>query len=444
MAAPRTQYARSGDVHLAYQVIGHGPRDIVFVLDWASHLEALWDHGFVAELVTTLAQFGRVLWFDMRGIGLSDRVAHESVAAEEWMDDVGAVMDAAESRRAVLIAHGHAAQMALLFAATYPERVTSVVVVNGFARLSRADDYPAGMPAAAQEAVLSGIEAGWGTGALGYVLGPSVIDQPGMQDWYGKVERYAASPGTALAKMRAVFDLDVRNVLPLIATPTLVVHNRGDQYIRPAHGRYLAEHIPGARLLELDSPDHWPLPDPELVGAIEEFVTGSRGTASDADRFLATVLVVDVVASTEHVIELGDRRWGPVLDRFEDTVQRALATYRGDLVNLAGDGVLATFDGPARAIRCACYVRDSVQANGLAVRCGLHAGEVLRRSGDVAGIAVHIGARVSAAADPGEVLVTRTVRDLVAGSGIGFADRGEHELKGLPERWPLYSVTGAA
>jgi class 3 adenylate cyclase len=442
VARPRTLYARSGDVHLAYQAIGEGPRDVVLVLDWASHLEVVWEQGFVQEFIYALNRFARVLWFDMRGIGLSDRVAEEAVAAEDWMEDVGAVMDAAGSERATILAHGHAAQMALLFAATHPDRLESLVLLNGFARLSRADDYPAGMPATVHESVLAGIDEHWGTGAMAMLLGPSIVSRPGVRDWYGRVERNAAGPGTALAKMRAILELDVREVVPLVAAPALVVQNRDDMLVRAGHGRYLAEHLPNARLLERTSADHWPLPDPDLLGAIEEFVTGTRSADEDADRVLATVLFVDVAGSTERVSELGDRRWRTLLERFEETVQQALDAHRGELMNRAGDGVLATFDGPARAIRCAWQIRDSLRQSGLDVHCGLHAGEVTRRDGDVAGMTVHIGARVSSVAGPGEVLVTRTVRDLVAGSGIAFDDRGVHDLKGVPEQWSLYAASG--
>ncbi len=442
MPAPRTQYARSGDVHLAYQVIGEGPRDIVLVLDWASHLEALWEQPLVAEVISALNRFARVIWFDMRGVGLSDRVVDAAVAAEEWLEDVSAVMNAAGSERATIVAHGHAVQLALLFAATHPERLDSLVLINGFARLLRSDDYPAGMPPEARDSVLAGIETEWGTGRLAMVLAPSVASQPGVKEWYGRVERYAASPGTALAKMRAISELDVRRVLPLVAAPTLVVHNRGDWFIRAGHGRYLAEHIAGAHLLERDSADHWPIGDADLLGAIEEFVVGSRSEDTDVDRFLATVLFVDVAGSTERVSEIGDRSWDALLGRFETIVGRVLSDHRGELVNTAGDGLLATFDGPARGIRCAWSLRDSLKQTGLEVRSGIHTGELTRRNGGVAGIAVHIGARVSALAEPGEVLVTRTVRDLVAGSGIVFEDRGEHALKGVADRWALYAARG--
>ncbi len=316
------------------------------------------------------------------------------------------------------------------------------MLLNGFARLLRADDYPAGMPPEAREAALAAIQEHWGTCKLAKLLARSVAGRPGVEEWYGRVERNAASPGRALAKMRAIFELDVRHVLPLVTAPTLVVQNTDDWFVRAGHGRYLAEQIAGARLLERESADHWPVADTELVGAIEEFLVGSRSEETDLDRFLATVLFVDVAGSTERVSEVGDASWQGLLDRFEDTVQRALTTHRGELVSTAGDGAFATFDGPARGIRCAWSIRDALRQSGLDVRSGLHTGEVTRRDDSVAGIAVHIGARVSGLAEPGEVLVTRTVRDLVAGSGIAFDERGEHTLKGVPERWSLYAARG--
>jgi class 3 adenylate cyclase len=441
VALARTQYARSGDADIAYQVLGDGARDLVLVLDWASHLEVLGEQPLMEEFLLSLARLGRVLIFDMRGIGMSDPVPGGVAAPEEWVEDVAAVMDSVGSERATLIAQGHATQMALMAAATHPDRISSLVLYNGFARLARDEDYPAGVPPRAQADVLRMLEATWGTGELATVLAPSVASRPGVVEWWARAERFAGTPRTALAKARAIGELDVRDVLPLVTVPTLVLHSAHNTYIRVAHGRYLAEHLAGAELVELDSADHWPLPNSELLGAIEEFLTGSRTDEHDADRVLATVLFVDVVGSTERATEVGDESWRRLLDHFVDTARDVLVAYQGRLEDTAGDGLLATFDGPARAVRCARRLRDDIRRSGLEVRCGLHTGEVTRRPDGVAGIAVHIGARVGALAEPGEVLVTRTVRDLVAGSGIGFEERGEHALKGVEDTWALYAAT---
>ena len=441
MALARTQYARSGDVDIAYQVIGDGPRDIVVALDWGSHLEALVEQPFIAEWFSGLSRFARVLWFDMRGVGMSGPMI-EGSPLEGWTHDLVAVMEAAGSASASLVSHGHGSQLAVVAAAAHPERVTSLVIVNGFARFARADDYPAGLPDRMHEPYLDAIETQWGTGVHAVGLGPSVVHRPGVTEWWARVERYGATPREARAQLETILALDVRNVLPLVEAPTLVVHSRDNVFVPIGHGRYLAEHIRGARLLERDSADHWPIPDPDLIGAIEEFVTGSRAATGDPDRVLATVLFVDVAGSTEYAAEVGDRTWGVALERFEQTVRTTLGAFEGALESAAGDGILATFDGPARGIRCAWRLRDALRLNGLDVRCGLHTGEVTRRPDGVAGIAVHIGARVSALAEPGEVLVTRTVRDLVAGSGILFDERGEHELKGVPDTWALYAAVG--
>ena len=442
MAPPRTQYVTSGKVQLAYQVFGEGERELVLVFDWASHLEVIWEQPLIVDLFDVLGRLGRVLWFDMRGLGLSDPVPGGVLAPEDWVDDVAAVMDAAGFRQATLIAQGHAAQFALMAAATHPERISGLILYNGFARLTRDDDYPAGMPAEVQDAVVEQITTLWGSGALAHVLAPSIANRPGVVDWWGRVERFAGTPRMAVSKARTVAELDLRDVLPLVTAPTLLVHSRDNAFIRVGHSRYLADRISGARLVEIDSADHVPLPHPELLGAIQEFVAGSRAAVVDADRVLATILVVDVVGSTERVSELGDQRWRGVRDRFEEVVRQGLVAHGGELVDVAGDGVLATFDGPARAIRCASSVRDALTLHGLAVRSGLHTGEISRRGEAISGIAVHIGARVGALAAPGEVLVTRTVRDLVAGSGIAFEERGEHELKGVPDRWALYAAVG--
>jgi class 3 adenylate cyclase len=441
VALAQTQYVRSAGTDIAYQVLGDGPRDVVVALDWASHLEVLPEQPFIAEWFTSLARFGRVIWFDMRGVGMSGPLMEES-PIEAWMHDLVAVMDAAGSTRASLVAHGYGAMLALAAVATHPERVDSLVIVNGYARFSRAEDYPAGVPERMHEAYLDAIERQWGTGVHALGLGPSVAHRPGVTEWWGKVERYGACPQVARSQLEAILALDLRDALPVVAVPTLVVHSRDNMFARVGHGRYLAEHIAGARLLERDSADHWPLPEPDLVGSIEEFVTGSRTSGSDTDRVLATVLFADVVGSTEFAAEAGDHTWRAALERFERVVATVLAAFDGTLESTAGDGILATVDGPARAIRCASRIREEMRHSGFDVRCGIHTGEVTRRSEGIAGLGVHIGARVSALAEPGEILVTRTVRDLVVGSGIAFEERGEHELKGVPDAWVLYAAVG--
>ena len=441
MALARTQYVRSGDADIAYQVLGDGSHDVVVVLDWASHLEALVEQPFFAEWFTSLARFSRVLWLGTRGVGMSGPV-DEGRPIESWMHDLVTVMDAAGFERASLVAHGLGAQVALMAAAVHPERVDSLVVVNGYTRFARAADYPAGLPEHMHEPYLDALERQWGTGVHALGLGPSVAQRPGVLEWWARVERFGATPRVARSQLETILSLDVRDVLPQVEVPTLVIHSRDNVFVRVGHGRYLAEHMADARYIERDSADHWPVPDPDLVGTIEEFITGSSGGAGDWDRVLATVLFVDVVGSTAFAAELGDQTWRFALERFEQVVGTALAAFEGKLEDTAGDGILATFDGPTRAIRCARRIRDEARLSGLEVRCGLHVGEVTRRNGGVAGIAVHIGARVSALAEPGEVLVTRAVRDAVVGAGIAFEQRGEHELKGVPECWPLYAASG--
>ena len=441
MALARTQYVRSGDADIAYQVLGDGPRDVVVVLDWASHLEALVEQPFIAEWFTSLARFSRVLWLGTRGVGMSGpperREPDHELDARSVHGHGRRRLRTSEPRRPRTRgadgSHGRA---------THPERVDSLVVVNGYTRFARADDYPAGLPEHMHEQYLDALERQWGTGVHALGLGPSVVHRPGVVDWWARVERFGATPRVARAQLERILALDVRDLLPLVEVPTLVIHSRDNVFVRVGRGRYLAEQIDGARYIERDSADHWPVPDPDLVDMIEEFITGSSSGAGDWDRVLATVLLVDVVGSTAFAAELGDRTLRVALERFEQVVRTALAAFDGRLEDTAGDGILATFDGSTRAIRCARRIRDEARLSGLDVRCGLHAGEITRRPGGVAGIVVHIGARVSALAEPGEVLVTRTVRDLVAGSGTVFEERGEHELKGVPETWALYAATG--
>lgn len=438
MALAPTQYVRSGDVDIAYQVIGEGPHDIVVVLDWASHLEVMVEQPFIADWFTSLARFARVLWLGTPGVGMSGPLSESPL--ETWMHDLFAVMDAAGFERASVVAHGLGLQMVAIAASSHPERFESIVVVNGYARFARDDDYPAGLPEHMHEPYLDALERQWGTGVHALGLGPSVVHRPGVVEWWGRVERFGATPRVARAQLEVVLGLDVRGVLPLLDVPTLVIHNRDNVFARVGHGRYLAEHISGARYVERDGADHWPVPEADLIGAIEEFITGSRSGLAHADRTLAAVLFVDVVGSTEFAAEVGDRTWRVALERFEQLVGTALAAFEGTLENTAGDGILATFDSPTRAIGCARRIRDEALNSSLDVRCGVHAGEIARRADGVSGLAVHIGARVSALGEPGEVLVTQTVRDLVVGSGLTFEERGEHQLKGVPHTWALYAA----
>jgi pimeloyl-ACP methyl ester carboxylesterase len=435
---PKTRYVRSGDVHIAYQVVGDGPTDLVYVPSWISQIEHYWDEPAVARYFNRIASFSRLIMFDRRGVGLSDPVAG-TPTLEEQMDDVVAVMDAAGSARAAVFAWLEGGAMAALFAATHPERTRALALYEAMPRMSWAPDYDWPPTREQREEAL---KAPWGDGTRIIGLAPSAASDPRLVEWFGRLERLAASPGTAAKLMMLNAEVDVRAVLPSITVPTLVLHREGDRFIDIRHSRYLAEHIPGARYVELPGAEVFSFGSEgdQLLDEIEEFLTGAR-QAPHLERVLCTVLFADIVDSTRTAAELGDRRWRDVLASIEASVMRELAQHRGRAVKTLGDGFLATFDGPARGIRCAAAIRDSIRTQfGLEVRSGLHTGEVEMIAGDVGGIAVHIGARVGAHAIPGEVLVSGTVKDLVVGSGIAFEDRGEHELRGVPGQWRLWAV----
>jgi len=440
-----TRYAKTPDgLHVAYSVLGDGPFDLVFISDWRSHVEVITEEPSAARFFERLASFSRLIWFDKRGTGLSDPVALAALPSlEDWMDDVRVVLDAVGSERAALLGSTGGGPMAILFAATHPDRTQALVLANTFARLTQADDYLSGIPAHVRDRLLPGLAEHWGTGAILTLTSPLAASDEHLRTWWGRFERLAASPGAAFAMQRAVFELDVRSVLPTLAVPTLVVHRRDLRFIRVEHGRYLAEHIPGATYVELPGGEQlFFVGSDDLLDEIESFLTGHR-RGSEPDRVLATVLFTDIVGSTEHAVQVGDRRWRDVLDRYDAMADRQLERFRGRLIKTTGDGTLATFDGPARAVRCAFAIREAVRRLGLEVRCGLHTGEIEARGGDIGGLAVHIGQRISAGARSGEVLVSRTVVDLVAGSGIEFEDRGDHELKGVPGKWQLSAVKSA-
>ena len=440
MSSP-IRYADSGGLQIAYQVVGSGPLDVVFAFDWAANLELLWENPQTERFLRRFTNYARLILFDMRGIGLSDPV-EGLPPIEAWMEDVRNVMNAVGSERAALVGHGHAGQLCMLVAATHPEHTQALVTVNSYARLARAPDYPWGLPPGAQRATLKAIEAAWGTGAMMSSLTPSSPDLAHITGWLARLERATGSPRRAALKQRLIFDVDVRDVLATITVPTLVVQARGNRWIRPGHGQYLAERIPGARYLECPGDGHWPWVSEEaevFMDEVEEFLTGARRSA-ELDRFLTTVAFTDIVGSTEIASGVGDRRWRDLLEVHESVARREIEVARGRLVKLTGDGLVATFDGPARAIRCVESIAQLLGAVGLRIRAGLHTGEVELLGDDIGGIAVHIAARLAGLSGPGEVLVSSTVKDLVVGSGITFEDRGGHALKGVPDEWRVFAA----
>lgn len=438
MEAP-VRYARSGDVHIAYRIFGEGPRDIVLVPGTLSHVELYWELPTNEYLLKRLTSFARVIVFDKRGQGLSDRVAEMTL--EERIGDVRAVMDAAGSQQATIYGWSEGGTMSLTFAATYPERTSGLVLFGSYASI-KAD--PWAVAPERFERLLQGFATHWGEGVLVGINAPSRRNDEAFVQWFGRLERAAASPGAILALMRANQEIDVRHLLPSIHVPALIVHRVGDSLVPVEAGRYLAEHIPGAKYVELPGVDHMmqaldrDLLD-FLLDEVEEFITGAHHRP-EPDRMLTTVMFADIVTSTELAAELGDRRWLELLESYYSVARNELTAFRGREVDTAGDGFFATFDGPARAIRCACSMRDRVRPLGIKVRVGLHTGECELLGDRVGGIALHIGARVASTASPGEILVSSTVRDLVAGSGLRFADRGAHSLKGVPGEWRLFAV----
>ena len=443
--APETRYARSGDVNIAYQVTTERLRDLVYVPGWVSNIELMWEEPAMARFLERLASFSRLILFDKRGTGLSDRVSNNELPTlEQRMDDVRAVLEAVGSERAALFGHSEGGNMCVLFAATYPERTTALITLGCFAkRLDPDDDYPWAPAAEHREESAADVERHWGR------LRPEDVEyyapsRVGDAQFVRHLERYfrrAASPGAAAALLRMNAYIDVREVLPTIRVPTLVLHRAGDHDVNVAEGRYLASKIPGAKFVELAGADHWiSAGDTDAIAdEIEEFLTGTRPTL-ESDRVLATVLFTDIVGSTERTAELGDRRWRDLLGAHDAAVRRELERFRGREVDTAGDGFLATFDGPARAVRCAISAGEAVRELGLEIRAGIHTGECELDGRKIRGIAVHTGARIASLAGSGEVLISHTVKDLVAGSGLEFEDRGVYELKGVPGEWRLYAA----
>jgi class 3 adenylate cyclase len=435
------RYAKSGDLHIAYTVQGEGPTDLVWVPPWISQVEYLWAEPSLERVMARLTGFARVITFVRRGSGLSDPL-FGAPTLEDQMDDVLAVMDAAGSSEAAICGTLEGGPMASLFAATFPERTSALVLYAAFARATWAPDYEWAWPAEQRDAHMDELVAHWGEGWVTGSVAPSQQSDPNFMEWAGRLERLAASPGTIRRIFKLIGEFDVRDVLPSIRVPTLVMHRTEDSFLKVEHSRYIASKIPGARYVELEGGDNmFSIGDSDgLLGEIEEFLTGTRHER-EPDRMLATVMFTDIVDSTRRAAEMGDRGWRFLLERHDTLFRQALERHRGREVKRTGDGFMATFDGPARAIRCAASVAEAMGSLGLEVRAGLHTGELEVMDGDLGGLAVHIASRVMSCAAPNEVLVSGTVKDLVVGSGIDFEDRGERELRGVPGEWRLYAVS---
>jgi pimeloyl-ACP methyl ester carboxylesterase len=440
---PETRYAHSGDIEIAYQTLGDDPIDLVYVAGAITHLDVMWEDPSYRRFFERLASFSRLILFDKRGMGLSDRVRIATL--EERMDDVRAVMDAAGSERAVLLGVSEGGPMSILFAATYPERTRALILCGAEVKEERTEDWPWGENTDDEfEEIMSQVDERWGKGLGIWTIAPSTSGDEAVRRWWGRVQTNAMTPGAAVEFMRMGQGIDVRHVLPAVSAPTLVIHRVDDGVCHIENGRYEAAHIAGAKYVELPGADHAPWVNGEdILAEIQDFLTGAREPA-EPDRVLATVLFTDLVGSTEQVTQMGDRRWRELVERHHAAVRGELARFRGREIDTAGDGFLVAFDGPARAIRCALSIIESLRPLGLQVRAGLHTGECEIMGEKLVGIAVHTGARVAAAAHGSEIIVSRTVKDLVAGSGIDFEERGLHSLKGMPGQWELYAVAGAS
>jgi class 3 adenylate cyclase/pimeloyl-ACP methyl ester carboxylesterase len=438
---PETEYAKIGEQLIGYQVAGEGP-DLVYVTGLGmSHLEMRWEFAPMARHLERLASFSRLISFDRRGFGISDPVPSGVLTWEEWADDLRAVMDAAGSERAFILGENDAGPTALIFAASFPERVAGLIVLNGGAKYRASDDFPAGISPDQAELLTTAIEDGWGGETLTAFAIPSLADDRAALRWGAKFLRSITTPRGAREQFRYVLDLDVRHVLPAIHLPALIMNRVNHTFVPIGIGLDLAAHIEGARFVELPGADVWSFTagSEEIVDHVQEFVTGAKPTA-EIDRVLATVLFTDIVGSTTRAADLGDKRWKELLDRHDEITRSQVERFGGRVVKTTGDGALATFDSPGRAIKAATELAVLLRGVGINVRAGLHTGEVERRGDDVGGIAVHIGARVMGEAESGEVLCSRTVRDLVVGSGLNFVDRGVRALKGVPDEWQLFAV----
>jgi class 3 adenylate cyclase len=440
-----TRYARGEEGYVAYQAFGSGPPDLLFITNWMRNVDVMWEEPGLAHYLQRLASFARVICYDKRGSGVSDPVPLAALPTiEQWVDDARAALDAAGVERAALLGDTEGGPMAMVFAATHPERVSTLVLVNSFARFLRDDDYPIGMPLNTWTKLVDRYEQHWGsTAEILDLTAPSAASDGAFRRWFTRYQRLAMSKGSAATQYRWITQLDVRSVLSSIHVPTLVIGRSGGRHHRPEFARYLAQRIPGARYVELPGCDTYPFQAGDsaaVLDQVEEFLTGARPTAVTRDRVLATVLMTDIVDSTGRAAALGDAAWRELRGDHDRIVREHLVRFRGREIDHAGDGFLATFDGPARAVTCAARLTQALRGLDLSIRAGIHTGEVEVLGSGITGLGVHIAARVMAHADAGRTLVSGTVRDLVAGSGIGFAERGAHELKGVPGCWSLFEV----
>ena len=444
MDKPRYKYVENAaGLNISYLTLGRASPDIVWMPNFTGRLDAVWLNPINRRFLSRLASIGRLLTFDTSGTGGSDPIAPDQLPTmEQWMDDIRAVMDAEGSERATLFAMDSAGSLAMVFAATHPDRVSSLILTNSYARLERDDDYPFGYSPEQKQSGVDWWLKRWGTGLQLELTGPSVAGDEDYRDWMAFIERASSPKRMWRAVFEMIASIDVRDVLPAIRVPTLVIHRAGDRWIRPEMGRYLADQISGARFVEVPGEDHYPwLGDTEpILQEVRTFVTGAQGPAAEDDRSLATLLFTDIVGSTSHAAELGDAQWRNLLDRHDDAVRGALQRFRGREIKTTGDGFFASFDGPARAVRCARVVTDAARELGMEVRAGLHTGEVEARGSDVTGLSVHLAARVAALAGPGQIFVSQTVKDLTIGSGLLFEERGAHTLKGIPGQWQVYEL----
>lgn len=437
---PETHYTLSDGVNIAYQVVGDGPIDLVLVPGWVSNIEVFWEEPKVSRFLRRLAEFSRLILFDKRGTGLSDR-GTDTPTLEERMDDVRAVMDTVGSQQTALLGYSEGGPMCAMFAATYPERTIGLIMIGSYARRTRMPDYPFGPTPAERDKFIDSLALDWPNDSLLDERAPSAVGDARFASWWTRFLRMGASPGAAAALTRANSEIDVRHVLPTIQVPALVLHAKGDRVIEVGEGRHIADNIPGAKFIEIDSDDHlpWLVGADDILRSIEEFLTGERSKRV-RERVLSTIMFTDIVGSTQMAAKRGDRDWRDLREAHDSLIRRELASFNGTEINTTGDGFVMAFDGPARAVRCAGAVRETVTGIGIKIRAGIHTGECELVRGEYSGMALHIAARIADLAPSREIIVSRTVKDLVAGSGLDFKDFGIHALKGVPDDWQLYRV----